>query len=103
MTSIRNENEQGNREAPTYKRFCASVESLLGATAKDKNYNTTGLDGQNHLYTFVQQITGDDAHGIGEIIYKAVRYMAKRNPEDLLKIAAWAFLVWKHHDSSTSR
>jgi hypothetical protein len=32
-----------------------------------------------------------------EIVYKARRYGARRNDEDLLKIAAWAFLTWRHH------
>jgi len=36
------------------------------------------------------------AHALGEIVYKARRYAAKRNVEDVLKIAAWAYLIWKH-------
>jgi hypothetical protein len=34
-------------------------------------------------------------HPLGEIIYKVVRYNWKHDPKDLIKIAAWAELVWK--------
>jgi hypothetical protein len=37
-----------------------------------------------------------DAHAIGEIIYKAVRYSKRGDKDDLVKIAAWAFLIYKY-------
>lgn len=37
-------------------------------------------------------------HAEGEIHYKLVRWTAKRDPEDLLKIMAWAFLLWDQHN-----
>lgn len=40
---------------------------------------------------------GGPGHPVGEGIYKLVRYSKKRNPEDLAKLAAWAFLMWRHH------
>ncbi len=78
--------------------FLQQVTALLEPTAAAKGYNSAGIDGFNRLYTFVQSTVGHQthAHGLGEIIYKAVRYAAKGQPEDLVKIAAWAFLVWKH-------
>ena len=27
--------------------------------------------------------------------FKVRRYAARRNPEDLAKVAAWAFLIWR--------
>ena len=81
---------------PTFDEFVAGVRGLMEPTAQSKGYNTTGIDGENALYGFVSQFAGPH-HALGEIVYKAVRYNAKGNPEDLLKIAAWAWLAYKHH------
>ena len=85
----------------TFDEFCTHVHGLLNGTAQAKAYNTTGADGPNQLYEFVQSkiSSGGAAHALGEVVYKAVRYQAKGNPEDLLKIAAWAFLAWRYHGS----
>jgi hypothetical protein len=87
----------GDPAVRTYAEFSARVKELLEPTAQSKGYNTTGVDGQNQLYEFVQDTVGGPGHAIGEAIYKVKRYAAKRNPEDLEKLAAWAFLIWKHH------
>ena len=79
----------------TFEEFVRQVRALLEPTAAGKGYNATGVDGPNDLYAFVQSVAGD-GHALGEIIYKAKRYAAKGNPDDVLKIAAWAFLVLKH-------
>lgn len=93
MSSKRSEN--GDRTLTAFER---EVRTLLGGTAAGKSYSTTGPDGPNELYAFVQHMTGGHHHALGEIVYKAKRYAAKGNPEDLAKIAAWAFLVWRHRD-----
>lgn len=80
-----------------FEGFVAQVRVLLEATAAEKSYSRQGPDGQNRLYEFVQSTVGGPGHAAGEIIYKVRRYMAKRHPDDLLKIAAWAFLMYKHH------
>ena len=41
-------------------------------------------------------------HALGEITYKVIRYAKRRDPNDLLKIAAWAFLIW-HIDRPDER
>ncbi len=79
----------------TYEQFTKQVADLLEPTAQGKGYNTTGIDGKNDLYDFVSSFAGDH-HALGEIVYKVKRYAAKGNPDDILKVAAWAFLVWKH-------
>ena len=79
----------------TFDDFVKEVNDILGGTAKDKGYNTTGPDGKNELYEFIQGLSQNDSHAIGEIIYKAVRYTNKQDKRDLIKIAAWAYLVWK--------
>ena len=76
--------------------FCAAIYALLSETAAQKSYNTTGTDGPNPLYEFVREMSGGDAHALGEIVYKAKRFSAKHDIEDILKIAAWAFLIWKY-------
>ena len=83
----------------TFDEFTAQVRGLLEPTAAGKGYNQTGADGPNDLYAFVRQTVGNDGHAIGEIVYKARRYQAKGNPDDVLKIAAWAFLILKHRDA----
>ena len=82
---------------PTYEDFCKEVEALLNYAASDKGYNRTGVDGENALYDFVNSIVGENKHALGEIIYKVRRYASKRDPKDVLKIAAWAFLIWRDH------
>jgi len=89
--------------APTYTfdQFVSEIRSLLEPTAAGKGYNTTGINGQNQLYEFVQTVAGE-GHGLGEMIYKVKRYAAKGNPEDLVKCAAWAFLVLRHRRGEES-
>ena len=81
----------------TFDEFVSEVRGLLEPTAAGKGYSATGTDGPNQLYDFVQGMNGGPGHALGEIVYKAKRYAAKGNLEDVLKIAAWAFLVYKYH------
>ena len=80
----------------TFDAFTQQVRALMDPVACAKGYNQTGVDGPNELYEFVKTTVGSDAHALGEIIYKARRYAAKGDPVDVLKIAAWAFLILKH-------
>lgn len=80
-------------EARTFDLFIQQVRELMERKAKTKGYHDSTADGPNQLYDFVE--TFCPAHTEGEIIYKVVRYLSKRDPEDLLKIAAWAFLKWR--------
>lgn len=86
----------------TYADFCRHVSALLDGTAEEKGYNDTGIDGPNQLYDFVRTSTGDHGHAAGEIIYKIVRFLKRRDDVDLLKISAWAFLIWKTTGSPSS-
>ena len=83
----------------TFEKFVQQMHEFCGGTAASKGYNSTGVDGHNAVYHFVQEEVGmgTHGHGLGEIVYKVLCYQRRRNPEDLIKIAAWAFLVWKHH------
>lgn len=86
-------------DAPVYLRtwdqFVSEARQLLEPTAAGKGYNDTGVDGKNELFEFVQNVAQGSGHALGEIIYKAVRYSRKKDPSDLLKVAAWAYLAWK--------
>ena len=88
--------ERADAAFGTWQEFTERAAALLEPTAAGKGYSTTGIDGKNALYEFVQEFAGF-GHAGGEIVYKVRRYAAKRNPEDLLKIAAWAYLAWRHH------
>ena len=79
--------------APPFASFCEAVRELLDETAADKGYQRTGLTGPNPMYACVAETVGGPGHALGEIVYKVRRYAARGNPEDLLKVAAWACRV----------
>ena len=83
------------RPKPPFAAFCVAVRDLLDETVATKGYQQTGLTDANPLYEFVAETAGGPGHALGEIIYKVRRYSARRDPEDLLKVAAWAYLVWR--------
>ena len=85
-----------SQRARTLARFCADMRRLLEKDAQGKGYHSVGSDGPNPLYEFVAETVGGPGHALGEIVFKTRRYAALRRPEDLAKIAAWAFLVWQH-------
>lgn len=74
--------------------FHAAVTDVLLDKATTKGYA-----GEASLIT----VTRDLPHPLGEIIYKAVRYARKHDPEDLVKIAAWAKLLWDAQQKEMSR
>ena len=97
---VRGATVEGGPYTGEFDTFCAAIYALLSDTAAQKSYNATGTDGPNPLYEFVREMSGGDAHALGEIVYKAKRFSAKHDIEDILKIAAWAFLIWKYRGSA---
>lgn len=87
---------------PTFEVFNHRVKTLLDNSARQKCYNDTGTDGPNQLFDFIYSIAGM-GHALGEIIYKVIRYQAKSNPEDIEKVAAWAYLIWRKHHEQRGR
>lgn len=85
-------------EALSFDAFVGRVHAMLEARANHKGYHAGSADAPNRLYEFVAGLARGPGHAIGEIIYKATRYASARDPEDLVKIAAWAFLIWRHRD-----
>lgn len=82
-------------KSPSFESFVGEVKQLFGKSVS-KGYGPMQPDDPNPLYDFMQTFFSDD-HALGEIVYKAIRYKNKRNPEDLVKIAGWAWLVFMHH------
>ena len=41
---------------------------------------------------------GGHGHALGEIVMKTVRYAERGDKTELLKMAAWAYLIWEHHE-----
>jgi len=74
--------------------FLDLIVDILGPTAKEKGYsdNIRIDDYKNELMTFTN--ANFPGHALGEIVYKAVRYRAKHDRMDLVKIAAWAALQY---------
>jgi len=95
MSEVVPEGSAARRPEPTFAEFVTQVRELMDGTANAKGYNKTDVDGPNPLFSFVHEM-GGNGHALGEIVYKARRYAAKRDQTDLLKIAAWAFLLWRH-------
>lgn len=79
-------------DSPSFSQFMREVAESLSEAAVVKGYSAGGPDGPNPLF----EVTGSD-HAMGEAIYKAVRYRAKRDKGDLIKLAAWAFLAYRFH------
>lgn len=86
-------------EKTGFDEFLQIVRDAVEKNAKEKGYNETGISGKNELYEFINGTVGpNDAHALGEIIYKAIRFSKKRDKADLVKIAAWAYLIYNFGD-----
>ena len=82
----------------SFEQYTEKVRLLLAGNANAKGYSKSGPGGHNPLYSFVREFIGGhrDAHALGEVVYKVVRYVSKGDPEDLRKASAWLFLVLQH-------
>lgn len=78
---------------PSFYEFMAEVRVLIESKAEDKGYNESGSD-SNPLMEF--DLKFFPGHAAGEVLYKLVRYQAKRDKTDLTKAAAWLYLIWRH-------
>jgi hypothetical protein len=101
-TGARRPSSSRRTRARTFRAFVRAVGALLTGQAARKGYHVGAPDGPNPLYAFTARLVGGPGHALGEIVYKAQRYAALRRDEDVLKIAAWAFLIWRHASSDAS-
>ncbi len=99
MRKIRSLSSEVFTNPVSFGTFCDNVQHTVEGKAKDKAYNDTNVDGPNLL----DQLAGKHfpGHSLGEIFYKTVRFMKKRESSDLEKIAAWAFLEWRREQRKT--
>jgi len=79
----------------TFDEFAKQVRESVDAHAKRKGYTENDLDGENKLAAITGLLGIRAQHGVGEIIYKATEYL--KNPREVLlvKIAGWAYILWK--------
>jgi hypothetical protein len=77
----------------SFEEFMEEARELVLGRAKEKGYNDKGED-KNDLMAFTNQFF--PGHAYGEVVYKLIRYQRKKNKEDLLKAAAWIYLIWKN-------
>jgi hypothetical protein len=71
----------------------SGARELVEGKAIAKGYNEGGTE-KNDLMEFTNKFF--PGHAGGEIVYKAIRYGRKKDKADLLKIAAWAYLLWRY-------
>lgn len=75
--------------------FNAEVDAILAHKGRSKGYD----GGKGQLWQLCRELP----HPLGEIIYKVVRYARQGNPEDLVKIAGWARLIWEDMEANKVR
>lgn len=71
-------------------QFITAIRPLVLTLASEKGYKG------RVLFDSVAEEFGL-GHAFGEIRYKTLRYYNKNDPSDLLKGAAWFFLLWDWH------
>jgi hypothetical protein len=79
----------------SFEEFMNEARELIDSRAKEKGYNE-GSSEKNDLMEFTNKFF--PGHAGGEIVYKAIRYGRKGDKTDLLKIAAWAYLLWRYDE-----
>ena len=77
------EDPRSVESSDSFLSFIDRLKSKVGNEAGNKGYDDALLE-----------LTGAE-HATGEIIYKAVRFRSKGDPDDMIKAAAWAYLLWR--------
>lgn len=77
-----------------FEDFVKEIEPYLNKYAEDKGYGSD--EKGKHLSDSIMDEFGP-SYALGEIRTKLSRYHSKGNYEDLLKIAAWTYLVYRWH------
>lgn len=79
--------------------YVREIKEILLLAAKTKGYHGDETDGRL-MYDNIILLAGE-GHASGEIIYKIARYRRTKDPKDIAKIGAWAFLIWDKHQRDT--
>ena len=84
-----------NRNQELFEHFVSKLRPIVTVTADSKGYKSDGVSPAQ----FIQENFGI-GHHLGEIVLKAIRFNAKGLEEDLLKIAGWAYVIWRDRFAS---
>jgi hypothetical protein len=79
----------------TFEEFSKQVKDSCESHAQRKGYTTSDVDGENQLLRVAVALGIHDQHSIGEIVYKCAEYLKAPRDVLLIKIAGWAYIVWK--------
>lgn len=82
-------------EDRTFAAFIKLVKESLEEHAARKGYNKKSIDSENPLYESEVAIGSEPGHTIGEIRYKAAEYIEEPREVLPVKIAGWAYLLWR--------
>lgn len=82
----------------TFEEFSKQVRESCELHARRKGYTESDVDGPNRALQITSIAGISTAHGIGEIIYKALEYL--KSPRELLlvKMAGWCYIIWREHE-----
>lgn len=78
--------------------FLAQIKDSVENHAKRKNYTKNDADGENQLAGIMTMLGIGVPHAIGEIIYKCAEFLKTPRKVLLVKIAGWAFILWRECD-----
>lgn len=85
----------GKDTGKSFEVFAESVRDSCDGQARRKGYTQNDVNGPNQLSEVGRLLNFEPQHGIGEIVYKCAEYL--RNPREvlLIKIAGWAYILWR--------
>jgi hypothetical protein len=72
------------------------VKESLEEHAARKGYNKAKIDDPNPLYEGEVSVGSEPGHSVGEIRYKAAEYVEEPREVLPVKIAGWAYLLWRY-------
>lgn len=81
--------------ARTFEEFAAAVKDSCEGQANRKGYTASTIDGPNQLCEVGQLMNFEPQHGIGEIVFKCREYLVNPREVLLVKIAGWAYILWR--------
>jgi len=86
----------------SFEAFAAAVRESVDGHAKRKGYTKNDADGPNDLCEMAELLGVEPHHAIGEIVYKCKEYLINPREVLLVKIAGWAYILWRrsHGDFS---
>jgi hypothetical protein len=83
-------------EARNFNAFVKLVRESLEEHAARKGYSKAKIDDPNPLYEGEIAIGAEPGHSVGEIRYKAAEYIEEPREVLPVKMAGWAYLLWRY-------